>query len=249
MSDHGPARSTGRYPDLTSEIILSDLILAETRLERIEYQMKRGAKTPVLEQEKAALEKIITYLESDRLPDKSDLAPEHQKLLRGFQFLTLKPMLVILNSDETNFGKHHDLLTHLTKDHRVIEFAGRFEMELNHLSTEEAKAFMDDMHIQASARDRLTMLAYNVLGYLTFFTVGPDEVRAWTIHKGDTAVNAAAVIHSNLARGFIRAECFTYDDLMAYGSEKALKEKGLLRLEGKNYTVKDGDILSIRFSV
>jgi hypothetical protein len=234
---------------LISEIILSDLILAETRLERIDHQMKRGVKTPALEQEKTALEKILAYLNNDRLPDKDALTPEHQKLLRGFQFLTLKPLLVILNSDEESFGKNTDLLEEFAQRYRAIEFAGRFEMELNRLDDEEARVFMEDMHIAASARERLTLLAYDVLGYETFFTVGQDEVRAWTIHKGDTAVEAAGVIHSDLARGFIRAECFSYDDLMMHGSEKALKENGLIRLEGKTYQVKDGDILSIRFSV
>ena len=93
------------------------------------------------------------------------------------------------------------------------------------------------------------MLAYRLLGYITFFTVGPDEVKAWTVMKGDTAVDAAGAIHSDLARGFIRAECFSYDDLIRHGSEKALKDKGLFRLEGKSYLVQDGDIMSIRFSV
>jgi ribosome-binding ATPase YchF (GTP1/OBG family) len=108
---------------------------------------------------------------------------------------------------------------------------------------------MEDMGISASARDRLTLAAYELLGYISFFTVGADEVRAWTVRRGDTALDAAAAIHSDLARGFIRAECFTYDDLMAHGSEKTLKDKGLIRLEGRTYPVKDGDILSVRFSV
>jgi len=234
---------------LISEIILSDLILAETRLERIDHQMKRGVKTPALEQEKAAIERMLAHLNANEPPDRDAISAEHQKLLRGFQFLTLKPLLVILNSEEARFGKDPQLLEQLARRYQAVEFAGRFEMELNRLSEEEAQAFMEDMHIAASARQRLTLLAYDVLGYQTFFTVGPDEVRAWTIHKGDTAVDAAGVIHSDLARGFIRAECFSYDDLMAHGSEKALKEKGLIRLEGKTYPVKDGDILSIRFSV
>lgn len=245
----GPCNPLADLDTLISEIILSDLILIETRMERIDHQMKRGAKTPALEQEKSALEKIMGDLNQNRRPNKTDLSPEEEKVLRGFQFLTLKPMLVILNSDEDTFGKNDVLLAQLAKDHKTVEFAGRFEMELNRLSPEEATVFMEDMHITASARDRLTLLAYDVLGYQTFFTVGPDEVRAWTIHKGDTAVDAAGTIHSDLARGFIRAECFTYDDLIIHGSEKVLKEKGLIRLEGKTYIVKDGDILSIRFSV
>lgn len=245
----GAVNPAGDLETLISEIILSDLILAETRLERIDHQMKRGVKTPALEQEKDGLVKIMADLNQNRRPNKASLSPDEEKVLRGFQFLTLKPLLVILNSDEDAFGKNAALLTQISRDLKAIEFAGRFEMELNGLSSEEAAAFMADLHIEASARDRLTLLAYDVLGYQTFFTVGPDEVRAWTTRKGDTAVDAAGVIHSDLARGFIRAECFSYDDLMAHGSEKALKEKGLIRLEGKTYLVQDGDILNIRFSV
>ena len=122
-------------------------------------------------------------------------------------------------------------------------------MELSHLDEEEALEFMEDMNIKQSARDRLTSFSYKLLGYISFFTVGKDEVRAWTITSGNNAVEAAGKIHSDLARGFIRAECFSYDDLISCGSEKGIREKGLFRLEGKNYLVHDGDILNIRFSV
>ena len=108
---------------------------------------------------------------------------------------------------------------------------------------------MEDMGIEDSARDRLSRAAYDILGYISFFTVGDDEVRAWNIRKGQKAVEAAGTIHSDLARGFIRAECFSYDDLMSCGSEKGLRDKGLFRLEGKTYGVQDGDILCIRFNV
>ncbi len=131
----------------------------------------------------------------------------------------------------------------------MVEFAGKFEMELAGLEPDEASAFMQDLGIEHSARERLTGFAYSILGYSSFFTVGEDEVRAWTIRTGANAVDAAGVIHSDLARGFIRAECFSYENLEIHGSEKELKEKGLIRLEGKSYQVKDGDILNIRFSV
>jgi Predicted GTPase, probable translation factor len=131
----------------------------------------------------------------------------------------------------------------------VIEFAGKFEMELAQLDPSDREAFMADMGIGESARSRLTRAAYEALGYISFFTVGEDEVRAWTIRKGETALDAAGTIHSDLARGFIRAECFTVKDLLELGSEKAVKDKGLFRLEGKEYIVQDGDILHIRFSV
>jgi hypothetical protein len=122
-------------------------------------------------------------------------------------------------------------------------------MELSQLEPEEAEAFMQDMGISESARDRLTTAAYAALGYISFFTVGTDEVRAWSIRRDSTAVDAAGAIHTDLARGFIRAECFTYEDLIEAGSEKAVKEKGKFRLEGKEYVVQDGDVLSIRYNV
>lgn len=131
----------------------------------------------------------------------------------------------------------------------IVDLAGEFEMELSRLDEESARAFMEDLGITASARDRLTALAYDALGYISFFTVGEDEVRAWNIRRDATAVEAAAAIHSDLARGFIAAECFRYEDLVAWGSEKVVKEKGRFLVAGKDYSVKDGDILSIRFNV
>jgi ribosome-binding ATPase YchF (GTP1/OBG family) len=177
------------------------------------------------------------------------LSDEEEKVIRGFQFLSMKPILVVLNSDETRFGKNGGLMCEIEKAFRSIEFAGKFEMELGLLDDEAAELFMQDMGIKESAYRRLTNLAYEVLGYISFFTVGSDEVRAWNIRKGDRALDAAAAIHSDLARGFIRAECFSYDDCLRYGSEKAIREKGRFHLEGKDYLVQDGDILNIRFNV
>jgi len=231
-----------------SELILADLIVAETRLERINHQIQRGTKTPALELERDALARIHAFLEQGDVAVPPELTADEDKAVRGFRFLTLKPIIVILNSDESTFGRSTELLGMIWKRFCGIEFAGQFEMELNRLERDEAKAFMDDMGIGTSARERLTMAAYELLGYISFFTVGADEVRAWTIRRGGTAVDAAGAIHSDLARGFIRAECFAYDDLMTHGSEKALRDKGLIRLEGKTYPVRDGDILSIRFN-
>jgi len=235
--------------DIITELVISDLIIAENRMERIEHYMKRGAGNPDMELEKKALAKAIDGLNDNKPINTLSLTGEEIRQLRGFQFLTLKPFMVIVNSGDDNFGSNTALISKIERECRSVEFAGRFEMELSGLSPEEAREFMDDMEIRASAKERLTMLAYDVLGYITFFTVGPDEVRAWTIRRGDTAVDAAGAIHSDLARGFIRAECFHYDDFMGLKSEKAVRDKGLFRLEGKNYIVKDGDILSIRFSV
>ncbi len=244
----GPADPLREKDTIMTELILSDFILAESRLERIDHFMKRGAATPDMEIEKKTLIKVCEGLSSDRPITSLGLSPEELRPLRGFRFLTEKPVMLILNSDENNFSRNGGLVNALNNGMRMVEFAGLFEMELGKLAHDEAKEFMEDMKIEASAKERLTMLAYDVLGYITFFTVGPDEVKAWTVKKGDTAVDAAGTIHSDLARGFIRAECFSYEDLMDLGSEKALRDKGLLRLEGKTYLVKDGDIMSIRFN-
>ncbi len=234
---------------IESEILLNDLILAETRLERIEAGFKRGQATPALKAEDAILRRICDQLNQGRSIRELDIAEEDQRLIRGFQFLTQKPLLVILNSDETRFGKSGDLVAEIQTRYNTVEFSGRFEMDLAALDPEEARDFMQDMGIETSARDRLTNLAYQTMNYISFFTVGQDEVRAWTLHKGMTAVDAAGTIHTDLARGFIRAECFTYNDLIELGSEKAVKEKGRFRLEGKEYIVKDSDILNIRSGV
>lgn len=234
---------------MESELIMSDLLIAENRKEKIELSKKRGIKDASLLIEEKAIFKVIKHLEKE-LPLRSlFLESNEEKAIRGFQFISQKPMLIILNSDEDNFGNNEEAIFQIQNKYKAIEFAGNFEMELSRLPEEEALEFMQDMGIVESARNRLTKLSYELLGYISFFTVGKDEVRAWTITNGQNAVEAAGKIHSDLARGFIRAECFSYDDLISTGSEKILREKGLFRLEGKNYIVKDGDILSIRFSV
>ncbi|MBN1948618.1 MAG: redox-regulated ATPase YchF [Candidatus Cloacimonetes bacterium] len=234
---------------LTEEMILSDLIIAEKRIEKIELSKKRGIKDPLLQIEEKTLLKVIEHLNRNLPLIRAELNDEEEKAIRGFQFISRKPVLVILNSAEDNFHRNDDIIIKIEEYYPVIEFAGKFEMELNNLDPAEAFEFMAEMNIVASAQARLIEKAYEVLGYISFFTVGKDEVRAWTISKGDNALTAAGKIHSDLARGFIRAECFSYKDLIEAGSEKVLKEKGLFRLEGKNYLVQDGNILHIRFSV
>ena len=159
-----------------------------------------------------------------------------------------KQVLVILNSDESRFGQSAAVIEQIGERHRVIEFAGSFEMDLGQLDEEEALEFRQDMGIESSARARLTRLAHEVVGYISFFTAGPKEVHAWNVRRGDNAVAAAGAIHTDLARGFIRAERFTVDEIVEHRSEKALKELGLVRLEGKDYQVRDGDVLFIRHS-
>ena len=251
QSDRGEAADPLKdIRTIDEELLLCDLVIAEKRLEKIRSGFKRGQKTDMLVFEEKAVAKICDQL-NQSLPVRNLIFYEKEETaIRGFQFLTKKPLIAIINSDEASFGKRPDLIAKMGALHRSIEFAGNFEMELSRLEKEEeATAFMEDLGIKESARDLLTSVAYETLGCISFFTVGPDEVRAWTIHDGSTAVEAAAAIHTDLARGFIAAECFTYQDLVECGSEKAIKDKGKFRLEGKEYIVKDGDILSIRFNV
>jgi GTP-binding protein YchF len=234
---------------IEDELLIADLIIAEKRLEKIEAGLKKGQATPALRAEEKVLRRVVEGLNAGRPVRELDLDADGGTLIRGFQFLTMKQALVILNSHEALFGRNGAVLEEIEERHRAVEFAGEFEMELSRLDEESARAFMDDMGIRESARDRLTALAYDALGYISFFTVGDDEVRAWNVRRDATAVEAAAAIHSDLARGFIAAECFKYEDLVAWGSEKAVKDKGKFLLAGRDYSVKDGDILSIRFNV
>jgi hypothetical protein len=234
---------------LEEELLLGDLVVVEKRLERIRDSRKKGVPTAGQQAEERALEKIAAQLNQEKPVRELEFSVEEMRAIRGFGFLTQKPVIVVINSHETTFGKNAELIEQLSPGRRVVEFAGSFEMELSRLGDEEAEVFMQDMGIQESARERLTRAAYLALGYISFFTVGEDEVRAWNIRAGDNAVEAAGVIHSDLARGFIRAECFGCEDVFELGSEKAVKEKGRLRLEGKDYVVRDGDILNIRYNV
>ncbi|MCL1826480.1 MAG: YchF family ATPase [Candidatus Cloacimonetes bacterium] len=247
---YGKADPLDHIRRISEEFILSDLVIAENRLEKIELGYKRGIRTPAVQIEEKAIRTIIEALGNEIPLRKITLPEEELKAVRGFQFLSLKPIMVILNSDEKNFNQNQEILDKLSAlDYLPIEFAGKFEMELSRMDETEAAIFMEDIGIKESGILRVTKTAYHLLGYISFFTVGPDEVRAWTINKGDNAVTAAGKIHSDLARGFIRAETFCYADIVTHGSEKVIREKGLFRLEGKTYLVQDGDILNIRFNV
>jgi GTP-binding protein YchF len=245
-----PPRPLQDVATIKDELVISDMIVAENRLERIEKAYKRGKKNNALQMEEKMLQTIVAHLSDDGWISDLDLDGDQEKMMRGFQFLTQKPFMIILNSEESLFGKNHEILADMNQKNRAMEFAGKFEMELSCLTDpDDVELFMSDMGIPESARQRLTRLAYETLGYVSFFTVGSDEVRAWNIVDHSTAVKAAETIHTDLARGFIRAECFSCDDLMHYGSEKAVRDEGRFHLEGKDYVVRDGDIMNIRFHV
>lgn len=236
--------------EIETEMIISDLQVAEKRLDKVTLNLKRGVKSAESLLEEKVLLKTIEALHCEIPLRQVPLLPEEEKVIRGFQLLTNKQVLLILNSDEKRYGKNCKLIDDLQeKGFEVVEIAGKFEMELLGLEPEDTRLFLKEMGLECTARHRIIETAYKVLGYISFFTVGKQEVRAWTITKGLNVQEAAGKIHSDMERGFIRAECFNYDDLILYGSEKNLKEKGKVRLEGKNYRVNDGDIIFVRFNV
>lgn len=233
-----------------TEFIISDLSIIENRLDKIKKQIQK-TQDENLKREIPILEKCLDYLNKEIPLRDADLTKDEIKILRAYQLLTLKPMLIALNLDETMINKedeYFDILIKkkLSKNTRALAFYGKIEMELSELSDEEAKAFMEEYGIKESALTKLIREAYDLLGLQSFFTVGEDEVRAWTIKKGMNAQEAAGEIHTDFYNKFIRAEVVHYDDFIKYGSFAAAKEHGAWRLEGKEYIVKDGDILSIR---
>ncbi|HLV35322.1 MAG TPA: redox-regulated ATPase YchF [Spirillospora sp.] len=235
---------------LDGEFLLTDLVTVETRLERIQSEMRmkgRGVSTAVsIEHE--LMEQIKAHLEAEKPLRDFELSAEQEKSLRGYGFLTQKPVLIVLNMGE----EAQDPASLLTYDHqhsRVVGLQGKIEAEIAQLDPEDAAVFMAEYGISERGADRVIRLSYELLAIQSFFTVGEDEVRAWSVPIGATAPEAAGVIHSDMQKGFIRAEVMSYDDLIAAGSESALKAAGKLRLEGRDYVVKDGEIVHIRFNV
>ena len=241
-----PAQPEQEVETLETEFLFSDLAICEKKVESLQKQYSKGGKNPDTEKELKLFQKCYDCLSENNMLKSLDFSSNEEKILRGFQFLTLKPMFLILNVDEENFGKNSKFKEKFSKRYKIVEIAGKFEMELQQLDENEAKELMEEYNIKESAVNKLTRISYDTLGLISFFTVGSDEVRAWTLKRGETAVDAAGEIHTDLARGFIRAERFTYDDFKECGSEKALKAAGKFHLEGKEYIVQDGDIICIR---
>jgi hypothetical protein len=245
VRNHGPDRTPRQ--DLLAveqELILVDLVQAEKRLERIEADMRRGKKQNAEEQQLLVECKALLEAETP-LRLRTEIAAA--KALRGFAFLTAKPMLIVFNNEETEVGLPEGC--EAAAGDSCTALRGKIEQELARMSAEEAAEFLKEYGIADSAMDRMIRLSYEVLGLLSFFTVGKDEVRAWTIRRGTPAVEAAGVIHTDIQKGFIRAEVIAYDDLMAAGSTAEARKRGTFRLEGKTYEVADGDIINFRFNV
>lgn len=237
---------------MIGEFALTDLIVAEGRLERIAKEL-RAKKDDRLLREQALLERCHALLEDGGRLGTLELNDDESKLLRGFQFLSQKPLLIVVNIAEDGIAGATDTEAAFAdvENARCAAICAEVEMEIAMLENEDDRRdFLDSMGIAEPALGRLIRLSYESLGLMSFFTAGgPDEVRAWTVKQGAHAPQCAGAIHSDLERGFIRAETIAFDDLMTAGSLKAARDQGLLRIEGKDYVVKDGDILTIRFNV
>jgi hypothetical protein len=239
---------------LAGELLLEDLAVIERRIERIEKALKVGKK-PEDPNEHEALKLVRTALEAERPARAAGLSATQERSLRGFQLLTMRPWIVVVNADDAALKRGEAALTAPVAANLgsppppVIALSAKTESELVALPEDEAREFMTVLGIAEPGLTRMIHVSYATLGLLSFFTVGPDEVRAWTVRDGVLASQAAGAIHSDLERGFIRAEVIAYDDLVKAGTMAKAREMGLLRTEGRDYKVRDGDVLNIRFSV
>ena len=237
-----------------AELIYRDLGVISNRLTKLEEKQAKKKLTPQESSELELIKELETQLLNERPLRELNLTDEQKRILSGFAFLTLKPELIVLNLDDTQTGDVPELKEleneMAQKGLKSVKVYGATEMELEQLDPEDRAEFMKDLSITEPGRDRLIHEAYKLLGLISFFTSGTDEVRAWTLREGSNAVDAAGTIHSDLARGFIRAQVVAYDDFIANNASMAqCREKGVLRLEGKEYIVKDGDMIEIRFNV
>ena len=248
-----PARDAQAMED---ELILADLGVVERRLERLEKDLKKN-RTPDLERERDVLLQCKIALEEGRPLRALELKGDDLKRLRGYQFLSAKPLLIVINLDESQLGDGAieraaaatGLSPFLSRAATgAVAVCGKIELEIGQLDPADASAFLADLGLTESGLNRVIRASYDLLGYISFLTAGEDECRAWSIPRGTPAQLAAGEIHSDIQRGFIRAEVVRYDHLMARGSMAACKDHGEVRLEGKEYIVQDGDIINFRFA-
>jgi ribosome-binding ATPase len=245
-----PARDARTMED---EVILADLGVVERRLERLERDLKKAGAAPELKKEQEILQRCRTLLEEGRPLRDLELPPEDARRLRGFQFLSAKPLLIVLNLDEEDLPQA-DRAVELAglqdfvkgPNTRAVPICAKIELEIAQLDPADAAAFMADLGLRESGLDRVIRASYDLLGYISFFTVGEDENRAWSIPRGTNAQNAAGEIHTDIQRGFIRAEVCRYEHLLSRGTLAACRDHAELRLEGKEYIVLDGDVINFR---
>ena len=239
--------------DMHANLVIADLALVETRLERMQKEGGRKAKTGPVEREEALLQRFRSHLEQELPLTSLELSDADRRSIVHLQLLTLKPLVVALNVDDDLRAASTAFATQVHQlegqGMRVVMVSGAIEAEMVDLDEAGRQLFMQDLGLSEPASHRLSRAAYESLGLISFFTVGPDEVRAWPIPTGATAPEAAGKIHSDLERGFIRADTIRYEDLVHAGSEKIARQENRYRLNGKDYIVQDGDVLEIRFNV
>jgi ribosome-binding ATPase len=232
------------FRTVDQELILTDLVVVERKLEHLGLEKKRGKKIET--EELSLLNQCLEALEKEiPLRKFPDIASAH--LLKGYAFLSAKPMLVLFNNEDDDDAVPD--IMELTTQENCMVIRGKLEQELSQMSEEEAEEFLTEFNITASAMDRVIQRSYELLGLISFFTIGKDEVKAWTVKRKTPAIDAADVIHTDMKKGFIRAEVVSFDDLISAGSYSEARKLGNVRLEGKTYEVQDGDIIEFRFNV
>jgi ribosome-binding ATPase len=232
------------------ELAFSDMAIIERRLQKLNAEINKMSSKDKEARiaERDLLVKLLAALEGGMPVRDVELTDEEQRVLRGYQFLTAKPMLLVVNIGEGDIASP-PAFAYEHRQSGAVALAGKVEAELAQLDDEDAKAFMEDLGIAEAARDRVIAKSYELLGLMSFLTAGPDEVRAWTIRRNTPAVEAAGAIHTDIQRGFIRAEIVAYDDLIKAGGMPEAKKVGTVRLEGKQYIVKDGDVCHFLFNI
>jgi len=242
-----PARDLA---ELQTELLLADLELVATRIEKLEKQVNRPTKTQAHDKVELALQKKLQEAIESEKPISSAIETEAElEMIKSLGFLTLKPMTVVVNVDEEHLGKKFDFTEVIGDTVEVITICAKLEQELSQLDTDSRREFMADLGIAESATSKFVKGCYSAMGLISFLTVVSNELRAWPIKQGTVALDAAGKVHTDIKRGFIRAETMAFEDLKELGSEKAVKAAGKIRLEGKDYIVQDGDIINFRFNV
>ena len=236
--------------ELRTELLLADLALVATRIDKLEKQIHKPTKTQARDKAELALQKKLQEtIEAERPISTAVETDAEKEMIKSLGFLTQKPISVAVNVGEDQLNESIALSSVLDSSVPAISMCATLEHELSQLDMESRAEFMADLGLTDSAATRLIQSCYSALGLISFLTVGPDEVRAWPIQQGTIAHDAAGKVHSDIKRGFIRAETFAFEDLQSLGSEKELKAAGKIRLEGKTYVVEDGDIINFRFNV
>jgi len=235
--------------ELKTELLLADLALVTTRIEKLEKQLHKPTHTHSQDMAELELQKRLqAAIEAEKPISSAIKTKEELHIIKSLGFLTLKPMVVAVNVAEGQLEKKFDF-ANLAKDVPVINVCAKLDFELSQLDAQSRKDFMTELGITEPAAAKFVKACYAALGLISFLTVGSDEVRAWLIKQGTIALDAAGKVHSDIKRGFIKAEIFSYEDIKELGSEKALKAAGKIRLEGKEYIVRDGDIIDFKFNV